>query len=408
MKNPFRPSILNSRLQTAVTIIHPADPVGLVPGGIDTFIRGVISRTPPDIDISMVGVSTHRRERPVGRWTVCDLDGRRFRFFPVLFLPDPSARTVIPLTVRFLTQLLRKRPEINGSILDFHRIEVVLPFLMDRRRKNVFYHQDMEVIYNRHSDIKWRYFPWLYKLLERLVIPRIDHVFAVRRSVVERMASEYATEGKFSFIPTWVDTKVFKPLSAREKEFSRKKWLGSEFESSKVLVFVGRLDEQKNPLLLLRAFQRVVNTVENVMLLVVGDGPLKSVMTAFLTDNDLIDRVTFSGLRRREEVREIVGISDVFVLTSAYEGMPIALLEALGCGVPVVSTKVGEVGLAVQQGHNGYLVDSENAVDISSAILECLSRGDELRGDRCTTSIQQFTPEKVLRAVYDIYRTQSL
>ena len=127
----------------------------------------------------------------------------------------------------------------------------------------------------------------------------------------------------------------------------------------------------------------------------------------FVREHRLEDRVTFLGMRRREEVRQFVGIADTFVLSSAYEGMPIAVLEALGCGVPVVATRVGEIDLIVEPGTNGYIVEPGDPAELATAILNCLARCWEMRGPACVDSVQRFTPDRVLSALYETYRMEA-
>jgi glycosyltransferase involved in cell wall biosynthesis len=66
--------------------------------------------------------------------------------------------------------------------------------------------------------------------------------------------------------------------------------------------------------------------------------------------------VLFAGLRTPAQVADLLRLSDCFALTSAYEGMPMCVLEALGCGIPVVSTRVGEIARVVRPGVTGELV----------------------------------------------------
>jgi glycosyltransferase involved in cell wall biosynthesis len=91
-------------------------------------------------------------------------------------------------------------------------------------------------------------------------------------------------------------------------------------------------------------------------------------------------------------------------LTSAYEGMPIAVLEALGCGLPVIATGVGEVSRVVRHGVNGLVVQQRTPEAIASAILDLLSGVSLFRGKPCTEAVRGYVPQEVLRPVYQNYR----
>lgn len=97
--------------------------------------------------------------------------------------------------------------------------------------------------------------------------------------------------------------------------------------------FVGRLDQAKDPLLALEAFALLSRELPEARLLVVGEGPLREEVEEWVAALGLSRKVRFLGER---EARPIMPALDALLLTSAYEGMPYVLLEALTLGVPVV------------------------------------------------------------------------
>src|SRR5687768_10209213 len=113
-----------------VRIFYPADPVGIVPGGIDTFIRGIIKWAPQDIEFSLIGMTTAPAERPVGRWTLCSLGRREFDFFPVVHVAEAGKRFFLPLSLRYTlaTAFASTAVRKNFDIFEFHRIEPGLLF----------------------------------------------------------------------------------------------------------------------------------------------------------------------------------------------------------------------------------------------------------------------------------------
>jgi hypothetical protein len=89
---------------TRIRTFYQADPVGVVPGGIDTFIRGLVKWAPQDLEFSLVGMTTEPDRRPVGRWTRCSLGRRDFDFFPVFIEDNAGGRSRVPLTDAALLQ----------------------------------------------------------------------------------------------------------------------------------------------------------------------------------------------------------------------------------------------------------------------------------------------------------------
>ena len=387
--------------------MYPADPLGAIPGGIDTFIRGMLRWAPEDIEISLLGATTDVIKRPVRKWTTCRLGKQSFRFYPILSLTDPGKQKRIPTSLTFTLALARSREPVGADLLAFHGIEPILAFLRDRRPKTAVIHQDMQVLRNQGADIRWRYMPWLYFGLERLLVPRLRSIFCVRQNAVENYKERFPKiADRFLFTPTWVDTEVFGPPTLERRRAGRDR-LRTEFgfaESDHVLITVGRLDSQKNPMLLMESLDKVLLTHQNIRLLMVGEGQLRSEIESYASRRGFGDKIVLCGVRTSDTVAEYLHGADTFVLSSAYEGMPMCVLEALGCGLPVVSTAVGEVDRVLRHRVNGEIVSKQDAESFASAILHCIAHTDQYRGEPCVAAIQDFTVQKVLEPIFDNYR----
>jgi glycosyltransferase involved in cell wall biosynthesis len=88
--------------------------------------------------------------------------------------------------------------------------------------------------------------------------------------------------------------------------------------------------------------------------------------------------------------------------------MPLAVLEALATGTPVVSTNVGEVGLVVKDQRNGVIVKTRTADDFARGICEAMSCSERLRGVPCTSAVEPYLAQHVLSRVYDRHRGRAL
>jgi glycosyltransferase involved in cell wall biosynthesis len=397
-----------------VGIFYHADPLGHVPGGIDSFIRGLIQCAPEDISYTLVGASSDVAARPVGREIQLELGSSPARFVPVMSLGGSSARqSRIPHTVQYILGLRRimRLPIVSRlQVLDFHRIEPVLLFRSDPRPMNVFMHNDMAVTRDKATDMRWRHAPWLYDRMEGWLLRRVERVLAVRQTAVERYRNSFPEmAAKFTFTPTSVDTSLFQPASESALPGLRvalRQRLGWN-DGARLLVFVGRLDSQKDPLLLLRAFANTVQRHPEAQLVFIGDGQLRGALESLISELGLTNRTRLLGALPRAEIAAILRASDLFVLSSAYEGMPIAVLEALCSGVPVVSTKVGEIPMAVRDGVNGYLATERTAEAICAALTTALENLSTIRGTPCTLSVKPYHPEQVYGAIYDHHRAQA-
>lgn len=394
---------------THVRAFYPADPVGIVPGGIDTFLRGILKFAPDDIFFSLIGMTTDMIARPLSRWTRCMIGEREFDFFPVVAVKTGGQRTRIPLSVRYTAATARRLRAMSRGfdVFEFHRVEPGLLFLSDPRPKNAFFHQDMAVIHSNRADILWRHLPGLYFWIERRVMASLASAWCVRQEGVAAMKARYPQQAeRIHFIPTWVDTDVFSPASDDTREPMRME-LAREFlidPASQWIVSVGRLDRQKDPGLLLKAFARLVADGLNVSWLVIGDGVLRPGLERQVQDAGLASRVRFVGLKAPPSIAKVLRAADVFALPSAYEGMPMALLEALGSGLPVATTDVGEVRRVVKPGVNGHIAETADVQSFAACLAKTLLNSCHLRGEAAVQSTQAFRPAQVLAPVYENYR----
>lgn len=141
---------------------------------------------------------------------------------------------------------------------------------------------------------------------------------------------------------------------------------------------VGTLRPVKNFQGLIRAFGAVVERLPRARLLVVGDGAEREALEELISGLGLENAARLVG--PRSDVHQLLAVMDVFALASHSEGMSLAVLEALGTGVPVVATRVGGNPEIVHDGETGILVEPGDESGLSEAIVSLLS--DERRRER--------------------------
>ena len=201
--------------------------------------------------------------------------------------------------------------------------------------------------------------------LMRAAYPSADAVAAVSRAAAEDLQALLRRPG----IPVRVLYNPIWPLRpAPDAEPGRlHPWLA---EADPVLVTIGRLVPQKNHRNLLEALS-LVRGDRPVRLLVLGDGPLRAELEAHAATLGVRDAVAFLGFRR--EVADFLRFSDVFVLSSDWEGLPLSLMEALMMGTPVVSTdcRSGPREL-LEEGRYGELVPVRDPRKLAEAVLRTL------------------------------------
>ncbi|HBE13225.1 MAG TPA: glycosyltransferase [Clostridiales bacterium] len=140
------------------------------------------------------------------------------------------------------------------------------------------------------------------------------------------------------------------------------------------IVYVGRLSYQKNPCRLMEVLANVKTQLPHVRMAVVGDGELGKEVLCKAKELQLTENVTFMGFMKNP--LKLMSMSKVMLMTSRYEGLPICALEAMGLGIPIVSTPTDGLQELVDDGINGFLRDQNDAL---SDCLVTLIREDAIR-----------------------------
>jgi len=191
----------------------------------------------------------------------------------------------------------------------------------------------------------------------------------------------------------------------KQKKKDRLKFL-SKIEwplDSRLILFVGRLEGAKDPILLIETFYHIHKLDPMLKLIIVGTGSLKNRMLRLTKDYRLMEHVLFLGILSHKEVSNIMGICDVFLLTSAFEGMPRSVLESLASGLPVVSTNVGEVKRVIKDGYSGFISPIREPKIIGNLVLKLLNNKTKFNTGNCLNSIKDYTSGKILKKIYKIY-----
>ncbi len=170
-----------------------------------------------------------------------------------------------------------------------------------------------------------------------------------------------------------------------------------------LFVAVGRLTVQKNHALLLEAFSRVADALPQAQLLIAGEGELRPELERKVAEKRLGGRVRLLGVR--SDVADVLAASDVFVMSSDWEGHPLSVMEALAAGLPAISTDVGGVPELVVSEETGLLVAAGDVEAFSESMLR-LGQSEELRtrmGQAARTSSRRFSVAKMTERYLTLY-----
>lgn len=257
-----------------------------------------------------------------------------------------------------------------------------------RRRSSVVWHDHYGKGASGTRDV------WLYRMATRSA-----GVIAVNRELREwARVSLRIPEDRLWYVPNWVE-----PLGQSAEVPTLPGSNGFR------VVCVANLRAPKDHITLLRALALVKDVVPAVHLLLAG-APAEPHYVRFLNAQigllNLAENVTCLGAR--EDVGPILQASDIGVLSSVSEGLPLALLEYARSGLPVVATNVGQCAEVLDSGRVGYLVPASSPKPLSEALIRLLA-SPKLRAERGAAfrefAAEHFSPEVALREVMQIYRT---
>ncbi|MFH2048634.1 MAG: glycosyltransferase [bacterium] len=155
------------------------------------------------------------------------------------------------------------------------------------------------------------------------------------------------------------------PLKVDEKLFKKKQISSVQPR----IIMARRLERGNNISIGIKAYNIVKQKYPRAELYILGDGPQREWLE-WMVKSENIHGVTFTGYLPPEKLAEQFSESDIYLNTSTIDGLPLSLLEALHCGLAVISTKSGEIPEYIQNGVNGLLVESTNYSQIADLIIK--------------------------------------
>ncbi len=209
--------------------------------------------------------------------------------------------------------------------------------------------------------------------------PYIDIRTAVSDSVGANMASNlWRRKEGILVIPNGVDLLAFGGVKTSKAE--AKRLMNSD--GKKVVGTVGSMCEQKGHKYLVEAARMVIDSGIDCRFVVIGDGRLRGALEEQVKRLEIDDKFVFLG--RRRDIPELLRGMDVFILPSLWEGLPIALVEAMAAGLPCIGTKVSGITESLDYGKAGLLVPPKDPKALAEAIIKVLE--NEERASQLSTA----------------------
>jgi glycosyltransferase involved in cell wall biosynthesis len=289
---------------------------------------------------------------------------------------------ILPFWIRIYLLIRKIKPDVVHSQTTLYSI----PAEAAKKFLKIPY-----VVWGRGSEI---YSPGrLLSIISKSPLQNADAVLALTEDMKREMQKVCPRE--VSVIPNGISLEKFK-VSSRYKK-----------ESTRTVIFVGRLHPVKGIQYLIEAMTIVHQKMPDTKLIIVGDGAERSRLEKHVKELDLNDCIQFAGKVPQERIPEFMHQADIFVLPSLSEGFPSVLLEAMASGLPVIATSVGGIPELIDEGINGFLVNIKRPDEIADRILT-LMQNDDIRKEMSANNREKaelFTWDMVADKVEMIYRS---
>ena len=208
----------------------------------------------------------------------------------------------------------------------------------------------------------------LYLTLEKFCAKFSDRIVTVSEPDIQKgLMQGIGTKDKFTLINNGIDLEKFRQDVDVQQVRSE---LGLDSES-KLVGMVGRLDEQKNPLDLIKAAAIVTKSYSKVQFLIIGDGSLRPECERLINELNLKDKFFLLGFRN--DVPRILPILTITAMSSLWEGLPLAFLESMSAGKPIVANDIDGASDVVVNGETGFLVAPHQPQEMAERILTLLN-----------------------------------
>lgn len=314
----------------------------------------------------------------------------------------PIARN--PIKRENITSYKQLKALIEKEKFDLIHCHTPVGGVLARMAGRRFRKSGTKVIYTAHGFHFFKGAPlanWLiYYPIERWLSRYTDVLVTINHEDYKRAKGFHAK--RVEYIPgIGVDIEKFSPDGVSDREKNK---ICEEFGISKndtVLLSVGELSPRKNHRVIIEAAAKLKNS--NMKYLIVGEGPLKEEYQEMIKKLGLENKVILTGFRR--DIREICAATDIFVFPSLQEGLPVALMEAMASGLPIICSQIRGNTDLIEDGKGGYLVPPKNIEMFAKRIEQVMENPEQARKmARYNMEImKEFSVEKVEQKMNRIY-----
>lgn len=288
---------------------------------------------------------------------------------------DLTRKVKYPIAAPFSPRIAKKLKELDFDIIHSHHPFVLGPLALKLARK-----RKTPIVYTFHTqyDQYSHYVPlpsglvsWFSKNQVRRFAQAVDQISTPAVSAREVLLG-YGVTNDIIVIPNPTDLTRFQKANG---DWVKKKY---QISQEKLLINIGRVAPEKNLELLLQSFKLMqTKAPDQIKLMIVGDGPALEGLKQSAFQLGIADKVIFTGMINPSMTPDYLAAADLFVMTSKSEVKPLAQLEALAAGVPIVAVAAVGANDTITNGENGLLVAEDTEV-ITQGVLNLVFNPERL------------------------------
>ncbi len=232
---------------------------------------------------------------------------------------------------------------------------------------------------------------------------KAEKIICVSKSLKERYIRFKIDKNKLMVIPNGVNCEQFqkKPFSDEiNKIFNN--------DTSKRIIFVGRLEKQKGIEFLIRAIPLVLNQFENMHLYIFGNGHLELFLKKLVKELKIESSVTFKNMVPLEKMPEVYSGVDILCLPSLHEGFPLTIAEALSIGLIIIASNIEGIPEAIKENINGFLCEPGNIYHLKEKLIKALTLPEEkireIKNNNINLAKKRYDWKNIVKEIEDLYK----
>jgi len=384
-------------MDISLVVISCSDFVANPIGGTLFFLRGILKYFDPD-RVLLIG-GTWSDDYQLGKLYTVGINGQKMKFVPVFRAKSKG----LPIRLQCFNGVWRSFKWIRHEYLNkreyvlyAHSPEAAFALRLAGSRRIVLHLHgaDNPLTFSRYRFFRNSVFLSAFeKLILKQAVKKAQLVIGINTDCINLCRRYKGDNYEYECVevPVCTDFDYFS-IESMEPQIER----ANPF----TVLYVGRLNKVKNVELLIRAIKFLKKNRSDIKLKIVGSGEELQNLTKLAESLGVKDSVDFMGSVSHDRLLPFYLLADVFVLPSYSEGMSVALLEALACGVPSVASEVGGVRKLIVPGVNGYFIKNFDVSELASKIMLAYEKLHDKR-QLIRRTVLKYSCENVAQAIKD-------